>query len=502
MSQHASVWLATSDRPSYPALDGDVDVDVAVIGGGITGLTTALLVQASGARVALIDGDRIGAGTSGHTTGKITSQHTLTYHRLTERFGERKARLYAEANQQAIDTVTSLVEETSAECQFERAPAYVYTTRAEQRSTLEAEHGAAVALGLPATLTGEIDLPFHVELALRFDNQAHFHAGRYASALARAIARRGGWLFEHTRALDVDERLDHAVVRTPSGDVRAGHVVLATLLPFVDVGGFFAKARPSRAYGIAARLTGEAPAGMHINVDSPTRSTRPWVDGDRRGLIVVGENHPTGHGEATPGHWGELERWAREHFDVESFEYRWSAQDYATADDVPYVGRSPRMTRTFVATGFKKWGLSNGTAAAQMLADLIGGRDNPWLEMFDAIRIGDADTVKKLVEENVHVAKRFVEGPGGPTARPVGCSPLSGPGRHGRGRRRDRRCLPRPERSRPCRLDHLHPHGLHPAVERGRDELGLPLPRLALLLRGRGAERARRQTTGAHRGPT
>ncbi|MDP9389290.1 MAG: FAD-dependent oxidoreductase [Actinomycetota bacterium] len=408
MSQHRSVWLATADQSSHPPLDGDLDVDVVVVGGGITGLTTALLLQDDGARVAVLEADSTGAGTTGYTTGKVTSQHTLTYHQLIEKHGERKAGLYAEANQQAVETVASLAEETSADCQLERTAAYVFTQTAEHRSSLESEHEAAVRLGLPATLTAEIDLPFPVELALRFDDQAHFHPGRYTAALVRTLVGRGGQVFEHTRATDVDERTDHAIVRTGAGDVRADHVVLATLLPFVDLGGFFAKARPSRAYGIAARLRSEAPAGMHINVGSPTRSTRPWIDGDRRGLIVVGENHPTGHGEATPGHWGELERWARDHFDVESFEYRWSAQDYITADQVPYIGRSPRMTRTFVATGFNKWGLTNGTAAARILADLVAGRDNRWLEAFDATRIGDAETVKKLVEENVHVGKRFV----------------------------------------------------------------------------------------------
>jgi nitrite reductase/ring-hydroxylating ferredoxin subunit len=198
-------------------------------------------------------------------------------------------------------------------------------------------------------------------------------------------------------------------VHTRGADLRAEFVVLATLLPFVDTGGFFAKARPTRAYGVAAKLRSEAPAGMHITAGSPVRSTRPWIDGDRRGLVIVGENHPTGEGDATPARWGELERWARDHFEVESFEYRWSAQDYTTPDNVPYVGRSPRMSRTFVATGFNKWGLTNGTAAALVLVDLVQGRDHPWLELFDATRIGDARTVKKMVEDNVHVGRRFVQ---------------------------------------------------------------------------------------------
>ena len=408
MSEHSSVWLAGVDQASYPGLDGDLVVDVAVVGGGIAGLTTALLVQRSGMRVAVIEAGRIGAGTTGHTTGKVTSQHTLIYRQLVQKHGEHRARLYADANQAAIEMIASLAEETEADCQFERAPAYVYTLSPDERGAIEAEHEAAIGLGLPAMLTTDVDLPFPVEVALRFDHQAHFHASRYTAALARSVAARGGRVFEHTRATRVVERSDHAIVQTAHGEVRAAQAVLTTLLPFVDLTGFFAKARASRAYGVAARLRGEAPTGMHINVESPTRSTRPWLEGNRPGLIVVGETHPTGDGEAVPGRWGELERWTRQHFDVESFDHRWSAQDYTTADHIPYVGRSPRMARTFVATGFNKWGLSNGTAAAVMLADLVAGHPNSWLEAFDATRIGDAQTIKRLIEENLHVAKRFL----------------------------------------------------------------------------------------------
>lgn len=409
MAKHGSVWLATAGHPQFPALDGDVDVDVAVVGGGIVGLTTALLAARDGAQVAVVEASRIGSGTTGHTTGKLTSQHSLIYRRLIDRHGEQRARAYADANQAAIATVASIAEEIAADCRLERAPAYAYTRSEEHRGELEAEYAAAVRLGLPAHLTAETDLPFPVELALRFDDQAHFHPSRYTAALARHLAGRGVRIFEGTRAVDVDERVEHAVVRTATGDVRAAVVVVATLLPFLDAGGFFAKASPSRAYGIAARLGADPPAGIHIDVAQPTRSTRPWRDGDRPGLVVVGENHPTGHGEVTAGAWGELERWAREHFDVESLEYRWSAQDYSTVDDVPYVGRSPRMSKVYVATGFKKWGLTNGTAAARILVDGIAGRANPWAEAFDATRIGDAETVGKLVEENLHVGKRFVK---------------------------------------------------------------------------------------------
>jgi len=402
------VWLATADQPSFPPLDGDLDVDVAVVGGGITGLTTALLLQRDGARVALVEARRVGGGTTGHTTGKVTSQHGLTYASLLERHGEDRARQYAQANQQAVATVADLAASLDVDCGFEPAAAFVYTRTGEARADIEAEHAAALRLGLPATLTADVDLPFPVDLALRFDDQGHMHPARYTAALARALAAGGARVVEGTRALDVDEDGDAAVVRTVTGDVRATTVVVATLLPFVDAGGFFAKARPTRAYGIAVRLRGEAPSGMHIPAEAPVRSTRPWDDDGRPGLVVVGESHPTGEEDPTPGRWGALERWAREHFDVEAVAYRWSSQDYTTVDELPYVGRSPRLDRTVVATGFRKWGRTNGTAAATILADLVAGRTNAAAEAFDATRIGDLAAVKELVGDNLHVARRLV----------------------------------------------------------------------------------------------
>lgn len=416
MSVRSSVWLETVERPSFPPREDslDLEADVAVVGGGITGLTTAVMLQRSGATVALVEADRVGAGTTGSTTGKVTSQHGLIYADLIARHGAERAGEYAAANQHAIETVAELASLGGEGVRFSRAPAYVYTTTADGREGIEREHRCAVELGLPAALTTETDLPLDIELALRFDDQAHLHPGHYLIGLARALVEGGGVILEGTRAVDVDEHRDGAIVRTSSvlgnGRVRANHVVIATLMPFLDIGGFFAKAAPSRSYGIAARVGGTVPVGMHIAAGSPVRSTRPWHDGDRHGLIVVGEGHPTGQGDPRPGRWGALERWTREHFDVESFDYRWSAQDYTTIDLVPYVGRMPRRRNTYLATGFNKWGLTNATVAATLLVDAITGRPNPAGATFDSTRLGGPRTIAEAVVTNLAVGREFVGG--------------------------------------------------------------------------------------------
>ncbi|KAA1426451.1 FAD-dependent oxidoreductase [Nocardioides antri] len=406
--EHRSVWLATAEVPTYDPLLHDLDVDVVVVGGGLVGLTTAVLAQRDGPRVAVLEGARIGCGTTGHTTGKVTSQHSLIYADLVRRHGEHDARRYAEANQAGVEKLAGLADELGIECELARAVAFAYTTDPRQCERIEDEVAAAKELGLPASLSSEIDLPFEVEAAVRFDDQVHFHPGKYLAGLARALVRGGGAIYENTRVSEIEESPDHRVhLTTDKGTVGADQAVVASLIPPGLVGGYFAKTRPHRSYGLAMRLNGEAPRSMAISVDAPTRSTRPW---GQDGIIIVGNGHEVGDDEDTEARYRDLEDWGRSTFDVKSTDYRWSAQDYATPDQVPYVGRSALGHRVLVATGFRKWGLSNGTAAAIMLADLLADRENDWLRVFDASRIGDALAVGRLVKDNLKVGTELFGG--------------------------------------------------------------------------------------------
>ena len=407
--KHLSFWIDTTPRTDYPVMPGDVSADVAVLGGGITGLTAAVLLKRLGKRVVLIESRRIAEGVTGHTTAKVTSQHKLIYDTLIAKHGDQKARLYAEANEAAIDRIEAFVNEKSIDCDFRRLPAYVYAESREMVPQLEAEVEAAQKVGLPASFVEEVPLPFPVVGALRFDDQAQFHVRKYLLPLAEEIPGGGSHLFENTRALDVREGL-HCRVETNRGIVIAKDVIIATHIPFVFKGEFWAKSTPRREYGIAARIEQTvASEGIFISAESPTRSVRTASRNGESVLIVVGETHKTGEEPDTEQRYKNLEEWARERFGVTEVANRWSSQDYSSFDRLPYVGRiGSGSEHLYVATAFSAWGLTNGTAAAMLLSDLIAGKENEWARLYDSTRTPPL-TAKSLYKEGLKEVMHFVK---------------------------------------------------------------------------------------------
>jgi Rieske Fe-S protein len=243
---------------------------------------------------------------------------------------------------------------------------------------------------------------------VRFDNQAEFHAGRYLGALADRLAAAGARVFEHTRAVEVINDGDR-VVKTPGGDVTAGHVVVATHYPFLDRSLAFARVSPQRSYAILCRIAGALPEGMFISGDSPSRSVRAVPLEGEELLLVGGEGHKPGTGGDTRVRYRRLEAFAREHWDVRSVDYRWSAQDNTTLDGVPYVGPlTPWDGRVLMATGFAKWGMTGGTAAAIILADRVQDKENAWAGLFDPSRLTLRASARRFLTENAQVGLRFV----------------------------------------------------------------------------------------------
>jgi glycine/D-amino acid oxidase-like deaminating enzyme/nitrite reductase/ring-hydroxylating ferredoxin subunit len=400
-----SYWIASTPTTGYESAPDELTVDVAVLGGGIAGLSAATALKQAGRTVAVVEAARILEGVTGNTTAKVTASHGLLYAHLIDHFGEEKARLYAGAQQAAIEHVALTADKEGIDCDLVRTESYVYSE--DDVEQVQAEVEAARRLGLPVSYVAETPLPYEIRGAIRYDDQLRFHPRKYLLALATAIPGDGSVVLESTRALDVDEG-DPCVVTTDRGVVRARDVVVATHIPFLDRGLYFARQFPIRDYVVAARLDDPAFDGMYLSTEQPTHSVRVTEDGDGRLLIVAGEGHTTGRADDTAERYERLEQWTRERFGVTEFTHRWSTQDYTSTDRVPYIGRfRPDSRRLWVATAFGAWGMTNGTVAGLLLADLVTGAGNPWTNVFDPGRVGSATT---FLKENAAVAKHLAAG--------------------------------------------------------------------------------------------
>jgi glycine/D-amino acid oxidase-like deaminating enzyme/nitrite reductase/ring-hydroxylating ferredoxin subunit len=407
--ERRSYWIASAAGDGFPSLTNGVSVDVAVVGGGITGLTAATLLKQAGKSVALIESKQIARGTTGYTTAKVTAGHRLVYKDLLSKFGEEGARLYAESQQVALERVAALIDERAIECDFRRGAHYVYAESDSDISDVEDEVEAEQKVGLPASFVQETALPFAVPGALRLDNQAEFHPRKYLLPLAEALPGDGSHLFERTRVLDVEEA-SPCVIHTDRGSFTARDVIIATSLPILDRGLFFAKAHPYRSYAISLPIAREqAPEGMFINSGGSTRSMRTTPDGDRLLLIVNGNGHKTDEEPENEQHYRQLHEFARSRFGLDEIAYRWSTQDFYTLDQVPYIGRLRRRSRhLFVATGFNGWGMTGGTLGAMILTDLILRNAKAWAELYDAKRLKLRGASSMFVKENAKVARHWL----------------------------------------------------------------------------------------------
>ncbi|HOF99919.1 MAG TPA: FAD-dependent oxidoreductase [Clostridia bacterium] len=407
-----SYWIASTPETGYPSLDQDLHADVAIVGGGIAGITTAYLLTLEGLRVAVIEADRILRGTTGHTTAKLTSQHALIYDKLIGRFGKDLALQYANANESAIRWVWKIAKEQNIDCDLSEQDAYVYTQKEENRDGIDREIEAALELGIKAEFAERIPFDIPVAGAVRFKNQAQFHPLKFLLPLAKEIENRGGRIFENSRAVELEEKEKPSVAVQNGAKVTADRVVVASHYPFINKEGlYFARIYVDRSYALGIRAKEKYPGGMYINAEDPSRSMRSQPDGDGELILVVGEKHKTGQGVDTMLHYENLMDFADEIFTVEDIPYRWSTQDCMTLDGVPYVGRYAKDNPdVYVATGYGKWGMTNAIASAHLIRDLIVKGESPYGEIYDPSRMATGAAIGNFVVQNANVVGQLLGG--------------------------------------------------------------------------------------------
>jgi glycine/D-amino acid oxidase-like deaminating enzyme/nitrite reductase/ring-hydroxylating ferredoxin subunit len=406
-----SVWSEATPAPPYPPLAGNVTVDVAVVGGGITGITAALLLARSGRRVAVVEARRIGKGETGKTTAHLTEALDVPYHTLLSRFGPDGARLAAAGQRAAIERIATFADECAIACDFRRVAGYTFAETQGELATLEREAAVARRLGVAVALVDRAPLPFPIAGALRFDNQASIHPRLYLQGLERAFVGLGGQIFEDTQVTAIDEG-DPCRVISDRGVVAARGVVVAAHVPIVNRVLLHAKLAAYRTYVVGVDLGGDAGVGdgLFWDMADPYHYIRVQAVNGRRFLLVGGEDHKVGEADDTTAPFERLEAYLRVRFgrDVAPTDYRWSGQIVESADGLPYVGRNSLSHDVYVASGYGGNGVTQGTLAATVLADEICGVANPFGELLDATRIKPLASAGAVLSENLDYPKHLL----------------------------------------------------------------------------------------------
>ncbi|MFE8701404.1 FAD-dependent oxidoreductase [Cytobacillus sp. FJAT-54145] len=413
MPQFPEPFWRDMDLPIFNKMIEDKEFDVAIVGGGITGITTGYLLVKEGVKVAIIEAGRILNGTTGHTTAKVTAQHGLIYDEFISHLGEEKAKLYYEGATDALNFIRNTVKEHGIDCDFEEQDAYVYSISEKDANKVEKEARAYQKLGIDGGLVDSIPFNIDTRSTIVMRNQAQYHPLKYLNHLVRMFLEAGGEIYENTTAVDIEDGPRPKVMLRNGKEISCKHLIAASHFPFCDKKGlYFARMYVERSYILGITTDKEYPGGMYISSDSPTRSLRstPLENGERL-ILVSGEGHKTGQGIDTMKHYTALEQYAQDIFGIKEYKYRWSAQDMYTLDKVPYIGPITENQRNVsIATGYHKWGMTNGTAAALLLADDVLERDNKYRELYHPSRFHADPDVKKFLSINADVAKHFVKG--------------------------------------------------------------------------------------------
>lgn len=404
-----SLWLDSNKKTNkFSSLTDDIETDICIIGAGIFGLTCAYYLSNLGFKVVVLEKDGIGEKTTGHTTAKITSQHSLFYDYLINSYGKKFASDYLKANEKAIKNIKQIIDTEKIKCDFEYQNSYVYTTDKSELKAIKKEVAAVESLGFPCEFVTKTGLPFEIEGAICFKNQAQFHPLKYLYGLCNAISSHGGEIYTNTVVTNAEKDLNSTyLVSANNYSVRSKSVIIATHYPFINFPGlYFLKMYQSTSYIIAVDTKKTLFNGMYINDTNPIFSYRTVKYQGKELLLVGGGDHKTGQPSCYKDTYGILEEEAKKFYPNCEVLYRWNTRDCISLDKIPYIGQySTAMPNVFVGTGFKKWGMTLSNVAANIIVDIICGKTNKYAYLFTPSRlkpIKNRDEMKNILIQSTN----------------------------------------------------------------------------------------------------
>lgn len=412
MNITTSLWEAISTRSSsYPMLSQEIEVDVAIIGCGITGITAASHLIKAGKKVAIIEANKIGGVTTGYSTGNLYIPVQSFYQNIYSKFDFETTQSIAHSRKFAIDYIEKNIKEKNIPCNFSRRPWYGYTADHE-RISLDKEVELFKKMDIPIEYVSELPLKFKFKKAVLMPNQARFNPLQYVISMAEDLAKQGCLIYEDTRVINIDEN-EICTINTATAKVTAKKVLIATHTPIgINLTQLFTA--PYRSYVVSISLKDNTyPEGHFWDLDRPPHATCTHAVSSNNNpelLMVAGSHHKVGQTQDTLAHYQELEKFLRDHFSVAEVKYQWSAQHYQSADNIPYIGLASRSAKhTYLATGYWADGLVYGTLAGIIIGDAILENKNPLTDVYQSNRFDPMASFAFLAKENINVFIQYLK---------------------------------------------------------------------------------------------
>jgi glycine/D-amino acid oxidase-like deaminating enzyme/nitrite reductase/ring-hydroxylating ferredoxin subunit len=402
-----SIWQTTEEYVPKNAWHKSDVYDVLIVGGGITGLTTAMLLQESGKKCLLAEAHTIGFGSTGGTTAHLNTILDIPYYRVIEEFDEESAKQLAMGAREAIDLVEGLVTKFNIECDFEYKTGFVFAQTEEEADELQKIKDGNDQVNVLTEWSETIPVPIPFKSAIKVEFQAQMHPTKYIAALAKLFEINGGVILQHCHVSGVQEDERRVTAETSLGTIKADCAVYATHLP-PGINIFSFRCAPYRSYAMSFTLKeGMYPDGLAYDMKDSYYYYRTQIIDGQSQVVAGGCDHKTGHAKNTEHVFTELEAYMREHFEISEVTYRWSSQYYKPADGLPYIGLMPGHERLYVATGYSGCGITLGSLAGKILCILITGEETPYADLFDPLRIKMVAGFANFVKENADVISTF-----------------------------------------------------------------------------------------------
>lgn len=385
-----SFWIENFKTKTYPKLDKNLNVDVCIIGGGLTGISCAYYLSKAGLKICILEKDKIIEKASGHTTAKITAQHGLIYKYLFDSYGKDTTQKYLDSNLEAITNIKNIIDTENIDCDFEFQNSYIYTTDENQIKKIKDEIKVLEKLNYNARFLDKINLPIaNVKGAIEFHHQAQFNPIKYADGLCEYITNHNGLIFENSKVVKMKKTENKYNIYSNEKIINTKYVIIATRYPIINFPGFhFIKMYSEASYLIAVDTSSSLFKGMYINSDQPTYSFRTALYNGKPILLVGGFNHKRGAKIDLSNNYNYLEEKAKELYPDSKVLYKWNTHDSVSLDKIPYIGEfSNFYPNVYVATGFKKWGMTSSNVSANIISDKILFKENKYEDIYSPLRL-------------------------------------------------------------------------------------------------------------------